>query len=646
VSTTPPAPGRRVLLVEDSDTDARLISAILAKAAGGSVDVERASSLAEAWTRLAQGGVAAVLLDLGLPDCRGPETARLICSAFPDVPVVILAERDDQEVGRLGLQLGAEDFLVKGQADGPLLERAVRYSIHRKAAERQLRESAAALARAQAVAHVGSWISGVGEGAELVWSEETHRIFGIEPEAFDSRLETFFARVHPDDREPVRRAATAALGGGPAYSIDHRILLADGSVRWVHEQAEVLRGPDGRAVRMIGTVQDITERKQLEDRLRQFQKIEAIGRLAGGVAHDFNNLLGVIGGFTDLLARDLEPGHPGQRRVEQIRKATARAANLTRQLLAFSRKQVLQPRVLDLNTLVSEVQEMLRRVIGEDIGIVTMLSQHLGRVQADPGQLEQVIVNLAVNARDAMPGGGQLILETDNATFDEAFVRQHAGAKEGSYVMLAVSDTGHGMDAEVLSHVFEPFFTTKEAGKGTGLGLATVYGIVKQSGGYVTVYSEVGHGTTFKMYLPRSDRDPEPLEPADAPAPPGGSETVMLLEDEGSLREIIQEILQEAGYLVITTTDSRDALQAARDHPGPIHILVTDVVMPGMGGREVAEALARERPELRVLYMSGYTDEAIGRHNVLEPDVHFLQKPFATGALLRKVREVLEGTHD
>ena len=629
---------RRVLLVEDDSAEARVIGLGL----GEHADIEHVQTLSGASDRLGQGGIDAVLLDLGLPDCRGVETARLLCGRYPDVPVVILTGPDEEVVGLEALQFGAEDCLVKGQADGRLLERAVRYAIQRKAAGRELRESEAALERAQAVAQLGTWVSGVGDAAPLQWSKETYRIFGLEAGHFDGRLESFFALIHPDDLAEVRQAAAEALVGQAPYSIDHRIVRPDGSVRWVHEQAEVSRAPDGRPLRMFGTVQDITDRKLLEDRLRQFQKIEAIGRLAGGVAHDFNNLLGVISGFTDLLARDLEPGHRGWRRLEQIRKATDRAAALTRQLLAFSRRQVLQPRVLDLNTLVTDVQEMLKRVISEHITIVPVLSPHIGRVKADPGQLEQVIVNLAVNARDAMPGGGKLILETDNAELDEAFVRNHAGAQPGPYVVLAVSDNGHGMDADVLAHVFEPFFTTKEAGKGTGLGLPTVYGIVKQSGGYITVYSEVGRGTTVKVYLPRVEEDPQPVEAPDAGPPPTGSETILLLEDEGSLREIIREVFEEAGYQVLTAGDSREALPLARSHPGPIHILVTDVVMPGLGGRDIAEALARERPSTRVLYISGYTDEAIGHHNVLDPGVHFLQKPFTTNALLRKVREVLD----
>jgi two-component system cell cycle sensor histidine kinase/response regulator CckA len=639
----PRGPRQRLLLVEDDDDAALLVGAMLAEAGGPHLEIERVESLRAALDRLSRGGIDAVLLDLGLPDSRGAETARRLCGTHPDVPVVILTGQDDEAIGLKALQHGAQDCLIKGRVDGRLLERAVRYSIQRKAAERELRQSETALERAQELAHMGSWMSEVGENAALQWSKETHRIFGLDESAFDGRLETFFAHVHPDDLAEVRQATVVALVGQAPFGIDHRIVRPDGSVRWVHEEAEILRAADGRPVRMVGTVQDITERKQLEDRLRQFQKIEAIGRLAGGVAHDFNNLLGVISGFTDLLARDLEASHPARRRVDQIRKATDRAASLTRQLLAFSRRQVLQPRVLDLNTLVTDVQEMLRRVIGEHIGIVTVLSPDVGRVKADPGQLEQVIVNLAVNSRDAMPGGGRLILETGNAEFDDAFVRTHAGAHAGPYVALAVSDTGHGMDAEVLSHVFEPFFTTKEAGKGTGLGLATVYGIVKQSGGYITVYSEVKKGTTVKIYLPRVEEQVHHLEAGEPGPPPTGTETILLLEDEGSLREIIKEVFQEAGYQVITADDSREALRLARAHQGALDIVVTDVVMPGMGGREIAEAMTAERPGIRVLFISGYTDEAIGHHNVLDPDVHFLQKPFTAHALLRKVREVLDG---
>ena len=388
---------------------------------------------------------------------------------------------------------------------------------------------------------------------------------------------------------------------------------------------------------------DVTEKKRLEAQLLQAQKMESVGRLAGGVAHDFNNLLGVITGYGDLLQREIGPEHPGFHRVEEIRKAAERAAVLTRQLLAFSRKQVLEPTVLDLNVVVSDTENMLRRLIGEDVQLVTVLAGGLGRVKGDRGQLEQVIVNMAVNARDAMPQGGKLIIETADVDLDEKYARTRSDASPGPHVMLAVSDTGHGMDAETRSHLFEPFFTTKGPGRGTGLGLATVYGIVRQSGGHVMVYSEPGQGTTFKVYLPRFEGMARPAEAsATAEGAPSGVETILLVEDEASLRVLILEILESAGYRVLEGPTPEEALTLAGAHAEPIHLVLTDVVLPRMSGRQMAESLQSSRPDTRVLFMSGYTDDAISHHGILETGVHFLQKPFTTDALLRKVRDVLD----
>jgi signal transduction histidine kinase/CheY-like chemotaxis protein len=403
-----------------------------------------------------------------------------------------------------------------------------------------------------------------------------------------------------------------------------------------------------QAAHVVGSALDRVEeerraRAQAEAQLLQSQKMEAVGQLAGGIAHDFNNLLGVITGYADLLVREMEPGGRRLRRVEQIQKAASRAAELTRQLLAFGRKQVLQPRIVDLNTVVEDVEKMLRRLIGEDIQVITIFHAGLGRAKVDPAQIEQVIINLAVNARDAMPRGGKLIIETSNVELDENYVRSRADVRPGPQVMLAVSDTGQGMDAETASHIFEPFFTTKEKGKGTGLGLAMAYGVVRQSGGHITVYSEVGHGTTFKIYLPRTD-EPEIEAAAAAPRAPlrRGSETVLLAEDEKELRAVIREILDEAGYAVIESTSVEAAISIADSHAGPIHLLVTDVVMPRMSGRELALRLEALRPEMKTLYVSGYTNEAIGHHGVLASGEQFLQKPFTRDSLLRKVREVLD----
>jgi len=389
----------------------------------------------------------------------------------------------------------------------------------------------------------------------------------------------------------------------------------------------------------------LEELERTQDQLVQAQKMEAIGRLAGGVAHDFNNLLTAIIGYSEFLLASFDHGDPRRKDVEEIKKAADQAAALTRQLLAFSRKQVLQLQVLDLNAIISNMEKMLRRLIGEDIELVTVLDPALGRVKADPGQIEQVLMNLAVNARDAMPQGGKLTIETMNAYLDEDYARRHVDVQPGPYVMLAVSDTGVGMDAGTQAHLFEPFFTTKQVGQGTGLGLSTVYGIVKQSNGHIWVYSEPGHGTTFKIYLPMVE---EVVELAEERTPVAaisqtGVEAVLLVEDNDDVRDLARRVLLQHGYSVLEARDGEEALLICERHEGPVHLLVTDVVMPGgLSGRQLAERLAALYPGMKVLYMSGYTDNAIVHHGVLGPGMAFLQKPFSPDVLVCKVREVLD----
>jgi CheY-like chemotaxis protein len=370
--------------------------------------------------------------------------------------------------------------------------------------------------------------------------------------------------------------------------------------------------------------------------------MEAVGQLAGGIAHDFNNLLMVINGYAELLQNRIDEKSPLRENVDEIRHAGDRAAALTRQLLAYSRRQVLQPKVLDLNGVISNLGTMLRRLIGEDIELRTLLRPELGTVLADPGQIEQVLLNLAVNARDAMFAGGTLILETDNVVLDETFAKEHPTVVPGPHVLLAVSDTGTGIPREVRERIFEPFFSTKGIGKGTGLGLSTVYGIVKQSNGYISVYSEVGKGTTFKIYLPRVGGEVQVLSSTSPAASLQGDETVLVVEDESSVRGIIERVLSGNGYRVLLAVSGSEALRISGEHEGPIDLLITDVVMPGMGGREVASRLEAARPGLRVVVMSGYTENAIGHHGILERGMEYLRKPFTADALQRKVREVLD----
>jgi PAS domain S-box-containing protein len=401
---------------------------------------------------------------------------------------------------------------------------------------------------------------------------------------------------------------------------------------------------EGELLGVIGVGLDITDRRQLADQLRQSQKMQAVGELAGGISHDFNNLLMVVKGHGELLLDRLPEGSPLRQNVEQVQKAADRAASLTRQLLAFSRRQVLQPRVLDLNEVVSGMIEMFSRVIGANIELSCLPGTNLGRVKADPGQMEQVLLNLVVNARDAMPEGGRVTIETTNVEIDRSYAALHSGMGAGHYVMLIVSDTGCGMDAATQARIFEPFFTTKEQGKGTGLGLATVYGVVKQSGGYIWVYSEVGHGTTFKIYLPQvlAEADKRTTEKARS-GPPPGNETILFVEDEESVRVLVRGYLEGAGYHVLEAIDGVHALETAAAHKGPIQILITDVVMPRLSGREVATRLSATHPDMKVLYISGYTDDSIFRDGVLEGGMAFLQKPFNLKTLAQKIREVLDG---
>jgi PAS domain S-box-containing protein len=477
------------------------------------------------------------------------------------------------------------------------------------------------------------------------------RIFGYDEPA-DLVGGNLARLLAPHEVPRLQGYAAARLKGEPTparYEVEG--VRKDGTAIWVEVLPTVITWEGAPAI--LTTLHDITEQKRAEEALRQSrealiqaQKMEAVGRLAGGIAHDFNNLLTVITGRSDLLLRRLGPEDPARRDVELVKRTADRAAALTQQLLAFSRKQMLQPRVLDLNVTVDGMARLLHRLIGENIELATVLEPRLDPVCVDPAQIEQVLLNLVVNARDAMPEGGRLTITTANVTINEAFVAENRGAREGAHVLLSVRDTGHGMSPDVQAHIFEPFFTTKGVGKGTGLGLATVYGIVKQHDGYITVQSAPWEGTTVRVYLPRAEG-----APAEAAAPPGvpatlaaGSETVLLVEDQDDLRDFAREVLAMAGYTVLEAAEPERAIALATGHPGPIDLLLTDVVMPQMSGRALAERLAPSRPGMKILYMTGYTDEAIVHHGVLDPGTLLLTKPFTPDVLTRRVQAVLKGT--
>jgi PAS domain S-box-containing protein len=480
------------------------------------------------------------------------------------------------------------------------------------------------------------WVYDVSTLAFLAVNDAAVRLYGFSRDEF---LGMTLEKIRPPEEMP---ALLEYLAKDDATSLARfRHCKKDGTSLDVETASNPLEF-GGKRARLV-LAHDVTQKRVLEVQLLQAQKMEAVGRLAGGVAHDFNNLLGVITGYSELLRQSLGPEHRDSSRVEEIQKAAERAADLTRQLLTFSRRKAWKPRVLDLNEVVAETSKMLRRLIGEDVLLVTTPGERLARIRADPGQVEQILMNLVVNARDAMPRGGRLVLETQNVALGADYACAHPEVKAGPFVMLAVSDTGLGMDAATLAQVFEPFFTTKEEGKGTGLGLATVFGIVQQSGGSIRVDSRPGLGTTFRIYFPRVDeplsRDSRP--PPESPAS-GGHETVLLVEDEDSLREMIREILEGAGYTVLEFSGPEQALLAFGSLPAEVGLLVTDVVMPGMSGPDLARLLGVTRPEIKVLLMSGYMAEAMGRQGELGAGTQFIPKPFAPDALVRKVREALD----
>jgi len=480
-------------------------------------------------------------------------------------------------------------------------------------------------------------------GQRLYNSPSYERILGYSFE--ELQASPSLEQIHPEDQPLVEESATEARQTGVGRRIEYRMRHKDGTWRTLESTVSAIVNGKGEVRRFVIVNRDITARKRLEEQFRQAQKMEAVGRLSGGIAHDFNNILGVIIGYGEILEERLEASNTLRPCADEILQAGRRAATLTRQLLAFSRQQVLAPRVLELNSVITDIQKMLRRVIGEDIELDTKLSADLGRVKADPGQIEQAILNLAVNARDAMPRGGKFTIATENTELDAIAVRRYSyPVKPGLYVLLSVSDTGTGMTSDTQAHIFEPFFTTKEKGKGTGLGLATVYGVVKQSDGYIQVHSEPGAGATFKIYLPLVDQpvDPEQKRPDSKPLR-GGGETILLVEDEDMLRTLTRNVLELLGYSVLEAADGQQACEISLQKNRKIDLLLTDVVMPGMNGPALASELMTTRPALSVLYTSGYTGQAVG-HGVIPERSHFIPKPFTREDLARKVREALSST--
>jgi len=608
--------GIRVLLVEDNPGDARLFTELVRDTGAGQWKLVHVGRLSAALDRLRHEPFDVMLLDLSLPDADGLETLIRAHAEAPKIPIVVLTGHDDEALAVRAVRAGAQDYLVKGRMDGDLLVRSIRYASERgravEALERREEHYRSLIENSMDLISILNL-----DGTIRYVSPSHERMLGYPLDELVGKNVLSF--VHPDDRAGVK---TALMNGNNGRPVECRIRHSDGSWRMLESFSRDLShvaGVNG----MVVNARDITERKHLEEQLHHSQRLEAVGRLAGGVAHDFNNLLMVITGYSHMLLDAMHLSDPARQDLEQVVKASERATDLTRQLLAFSRRQGVRASLVNLNVLVQEMDRMLRRVLGEGIELIIRLAPELKIVRADPGQMEQVILNMVVNARDAMPSGGELVIETRNS-----------GAPGKECVTVAISDTGIGMDSQVLSRVFEPFFTTKE--HGTGLGLATSYGIVKENGGELRVDSTPAKGTSFHIELPAAGQTPEDLQPSGQKPAPRGTETILLVEDEDPVRRVVETMLKRHGYRVLASASSKEALASAEQHRGVIHLLITDMVMPGMSGRKMAECLVAGRPDMKVLYVSGYGDA------LAQSDAHFLQKPFSTEELATKIREILK----
>jgi len=633
----------RMLLVEDSEDDAELLAHELRRA-GFALEFERVENAAGLEAALDRATWDIIIGDNSMPGFSGTEALSLVRARGLDIPFIFVSGTMGEDLAARALEAGAGDALTKGNLRRlvPVIRRELREFGERSArreTEAALRASEASYSALVERAPLGIYRS-TPTGRFLSANAALARMLGYDsPEHL---LTLDMARDVYADPEERRRLVEQDTYTDRVYDeLEATWKRKDGARIRVQLSVRASRDKDGRVEFYEAFVRDITTQRQLEAQLAQAQKMEAIGRLAGGVAHDFNNLLTVILSYSDLLLEDLPAGSADRDDVTQIRKAAQGASELTRQLLAFSRQQVLQPKVVDLNTAVSGIERLLARVLREDIKLRCALAPDAGTIRVDPGQLEQVLMNLAVNARDAMPQGGLLTIETANVDLDAEYLQAHPMAKPGRYVMLAVTDTGVGMDAATQARIFEPFFTTKEVGKGTGLGLATVQGIVQQSGGFIWVYSEPDHGTVFKIYLPLVDEPVSQTERATA-EDTRGTETVLVAEDVTAVRAVTREMLRRYGYTVLEAADGATALEVAANFKEPIHLLLTDVVMPDLNGRDLAARLQAARADLKVLFMSGYTDDAVVRHGILQQGIAYLQKPFTPESLARKVRTVLD----
>jgi len=635
----------RMLMVEDSADDAELLAHELRRA-GFALEFERVDNAAALEAALDRATWDIIIGDNSMPGFSGTEALGLLRARGLDIPFIFVSGTMGEDLAARALEAGAGDALTKGNLRRliPVIRRELREFGERRGrreTEAALRVSEATYSALVEQAPLGIYRS-TPAGRFLSANAALARMLGYSSPA--QLLTLDMARDVYADPDERRRLVERDTYTDRVYDeLEATWKRKDGTRIRVQLSVRASRDKDGHVEFYEAFVHDITTQRQLEAQLAQAQKMEAIGRLAGGVAHDFNNLLTVILSYSELLLEELPKDSSNRDDIGQIRKAAQGASELTRQLLAFSRQQVLEPKIVDLNAAVSGIERLLGRVLREDIQLRCTLSADAGTVRVDPGQLEQVIMNLAVNARDAMPNGGQLTVETANVDLDETYMQAHPLAAPGRYVMLAVTDTGTGMDAVTQARIFEPFFTTKEVGKGTGLGLATVQGIVQQSGGFIWVYSEPNHGTCFKIYLPRVDASVSEVA-AVAGESIMGTETVLVVEDVEAVRAVTRRMLERYGYRVLEAADGEAAIRLAANSAEHIHLLLTDVVMPNVSGRDLAEVFVKKYPSSKVLFMSGYTDDAIVRHGILQEGIAYLQKPFTPDSLASKVRTVLDAT--
>jgi two-component system, cell cycle sensor histidine kinase and response regulator CckA len=631
------------LLLVGDNANFNYLRALLDRSGEGYLGLDHVGSPAEALERLSQESYDLLLCEYKAGDRDALRLLHQIRHDAAGPPVIFLSDHVDEATVDAALKPGDGNASAGRILDEPYVRSTIRHAIDVYCKERR---------RLNAEDTVRKLWRAVEQSADVVMITDRRGAIEYVNPAFETL--TGYSREDAMGKTP--RILKSGQQSAELYKGLWETILSgnvfrdvmvnrkkNGEVFVVEKTITPLRDNDGKITHFISNDRDITDQRRLETQLQQAQKMDAIGRLAGGVAHDFNNLLMVISSYAELMLDSLAPQHPLRRNVDEIQRASRRAADLTRQLLAFGRKQMQSLQMLDLNAIIEDVNKMLPRLIGEDIELNFHAGPKLGKVKADPVQIEQVLMNLAANARDAMPKGGTLVIETANLRLDDSYIQSHSIVPPGEYVLLTVTDSGQGIAPEHLPHIFEPFYTTKGEGKGTGLGLATAYGIVKQNGGFIWVYSEPGMGTTFKIYLPRTKGETVVLEPVTSiEAYCGGCETVLLAEDEAAVRLSTREFLSLNGYIVLEAKNGTDALAVARDYRGPIHLMITDVVMPHMGGARLADELATERPDMKVLFVSGYAETTVQRHGAIDVTTRFLQKPFSLKTLAHKIREILD----